>query len=190
MKMHIALAVVLTAGAAFAQPNVVVTTDSPWLKPNADLLQRVTADAVRKYAPAQMKSVSIAIVSGYGLMFRDASTPGGYWEIENSYATSSSHAVPLLGGTTVAQVGFLPTVSATGGTIGAGPGALVTRGEIGSTQVLGVGSIAARYAITDANGKVIESQTIPLATSRFIPGSLEAYRDTGAYIARRVANLR
>lgn len=189
MKTNLVLAVVLTAGAAFAQPNVVVTTDSPSLKPNADLLQRVTADAVRKYAPAQTKSVSIAIVSGYGLMLRDASMPGGYWEIESSYATSSSNAVPLLGGMTAAEVGFLPTVSATGGTLGAGPGTVVTRGVIGSTHVLGAGSIAARYAITDATGKVIESETIPLATSRFIPGSLEAYRDTGAYIARRLATV-
>lgn len=180
MKTHAFLAVVFVAATASAQTNVVVTAGSPLLKANADMLRRVTVEAIGKYAPDKALTVSIAVVPvpdppGIG----DASI-NRYWAIESSSVVSTAHAVPLVGGT-YPQVGFLPTVSTTGGTTGYAPGTVI----VGAAA----GSLAARYVIADATGRVIESWTIPLAASHFVAGSLDSYRDTGAYIAKRLAKL-
>ncbi|HEY6892898.1 MAG TPA: hypothetical protein VI258_01925 [Rhodanobacteraceae bacterium] len=164
-----------------------MTAGSPALRPNADILRRVTVEAIRRYAPNTTLTLSMAIVPGANaaLALRDASNRG-YWDIESSgISSSTSHTVPLLGGFTAAEVGFVPTVSATGGTIGVAPGTAVY--PRGTMFTGGPGSLAIRYVIADAGGNVVESRTIPLADSRFVPGSLEDYRDAGAYIARRMA---
>ncbi|HJT17507.1 MAG TPA: hypothetical protein VJ853_08975, partial [Thermoanaerobaculia bacterium] len=112
MKKPVLLAVAFIATTAFAQTRVVVTTPAQF-KANADMLRRVTVEAVQKYAPDKPLTVTLTIAPD--IEIADASV-NRYWAIESS-AVSTAHAVPLVGGT-YPEVGFLPTVSTTGGTTG------------------------------------------------------------------------
>jgi hypothetical protein len=182
MKIRVVLAVAFTASMAAAQTNVVVTAESPALKSNAALLQKITADAMRKYADGNPLKVSIVIGRGESLgIIGDASMHEGYRAVDTSGVQPYGRALPLVGGM-YPDVGFQPTVNTGEGTVGYAPGSIVF--------VRGAGSLVARYVIADAAGKVIETRTVPLAASRVVAGgALESYRDTGAYIAKRLAKL-
>ena len=161
--------------------------------PSMNILDRYLATAekarlMRHYDPAVRHvdvtaPVSISITLGEQarpLLGRDASS-NGYWLVDTSYSTQNGHPVPLVGGMTAAEVGFIPMV---GGGGGGGGGSITYFGQI----------LTAAYSITDASGKILEERSFPLCpllnASFFVGRRLEDYHDVGVYIAKRVAKVR
>src|SRR5207302_1052847 len=112
----------------------------------------------------------------------DASS-NDYWSIESSYFTESGHAVPLVGGMTAAEVGFIPIVGQRGGgVLGGGYSPTIHYGDM----------MTARYSISDATGRVLESRSIPFLAAFVSPypgARLSEYHNTASYLAKRIARV-
>ena len=187
MRVPLLLALVL-AGCASVKPpggasavNVIVVAKSPVKQGDADLFRKITEDYIHRYAhDGRPLTVSITL-SEYlqSLLGRDASS-NGYWFVDSSYSAQSGHAVPLVGGMTAAEVGFIPMV---GGGSGGGY----------SSPVYFGGVLTAKYSITDSSGKVLESRLLPLIPlpylTPFLATRLQDFHDAGMYIAKRVAKM-
>jgi hypothetical protein len=142
---------------------------------------------LRRYVhdgPALTLSVSLDHRAPY-IWGRDAASSGGYWAIETSYGSQEGHAVPLVGGSSVAEVGFLPVVGQGGS------------GGHGSSLTYFGGLVTATYSIADASGKVLERRQFPLfpvgyltTISLYPDARLEVLHDTASYIAQRAAKVR
>ena len=190
MKTTAAVCLLLLTACASHQPsiatapgpvNVVVTAQPPLRQSDADLFRKMTQQYVQRYVH-NGRPLTVSITLGEQarpLLDRDASS-NGYWLVDTSYSTQTGHPVPLVGGMTAAQVGFIPMVGGGGG----GGGSITYFGEM----------LTAAYSITDASGKILEERTFPLCpifnASFFVGRRLEEYHDVGMYIAKRVAKVR
>src|SRR5438552_16504536 len=191
MKTIAAVCFLLLTACASHQPsiatapgpvNVVVTAQAPLQQSDADLFRKMTQQYVQRYVH-NGRPLTVSITLGEQarpLLDRDASS-NGYWLVDTSYSTQTGHPVPLVGGMTAAQVGFIPMV---GGGGGGGGGSITYFGKI----------LTAAYSITDASGKILEERSFPLCpllnASFFVGRRLEDYHDVGVYIAKRVAKVR
>jgi len=164
--------------------NLVVMTESPLRQGDADLLRKITEDYIRHYVrDGQPLTLSLSLGEAHTMLWGggfDASSRGGYYGPENFNASYSGHTVPLVGGTAV-TTGFQPRVGGGGG-----------GGGYSSTYLRGI--LMARYSITDASGKVLESRTFAMYPSAYVYGigtqqdmRLSAFHETASYVAKRVA---
>ena len=188
MRLRLLLAVIL-AGCASVKPpsatsavNVTVVAKSPLKQADADLFRKITQDYIHRYG-RNGRALTVAITLGeyaQSLSGRDASS-NGYWFVDSSYSVQSGHAVPLVGGMTAAEVGFIPMVGGGGG------------GGGYSSPVYFGGVLKATYTITDSSGKVLESRLLPLVPlpyiTPFLATRLQDFHDAGMYIAKRVAKM-
>src|SRR6266545_2614338 len=91
---------------------LVVVGKAPIRQSDVDLFRKITQYYVGRYVhDGQPLTVSV-ILGGPAqyVLGRDAAASNGYWAIESSYPTQTGHAVPLVGGMTVSEVGFNPVV--------------------------------------------------------------------------------
>jgi hypothetical protein len=162
--------------------NLVIMTESPMRQGDADLLRTITEDYLRQYVHGGQALTLTLSLSEYQPMYLsgglDASSRGGYYGPENFNASYSGHTVPLVGGTAV-STGFQPRVGGGGG-------------GWGSAYLPGI--VMARYSITDASGKVLESRSFMMYPSAYLYGigtqtdaRLSAFHETANYVAKRVA---
>jgi hypothetical protein len=172
----------VTSGAPGGTPavNIVVTAQSPLRQSDADLFRKITQQYVHRYV-RDGRPLTVSITLGEQmehLLGRDASS-NGYWLVDVSYSAQSGHTVPLAGGMSAAQVGFIPTVG--------GGGAY-------SSPVYFGGVLTASYSIADSSGKVLESRQLPVVPlaylTPYLGTRLQDFHDTGMYIAKRVAKVR
>jgi hypothetical protein len=182
MRSRLLLALLLAGCASVERPlgppgpvHVVVTAQSPLKQSDADRFRRITEDYVRVYVhDGPQLTVSITL----GEQTQTLSMSNDYSRVDVSYSTQTGHQVPLVGGMTAAEVGFVPMV---GG------------GGYSSPVYFGGGALTAHYTITDASGRVLESRVFPLvplaSVTPVVTTRLQDFQDGGRYIAKRVAKM-
>jgi hypothetical protein len=164
--------------------NLIIMTESPLRQADADLLRQITEDYIRQYVhDGQPLTLSLQLGEAHTMLWGggfDASSRGGYYGPENFNPAYSGHTVPLVGGFSAAETGFQPRVGVGGGGYGSGYSSTLPRGMM-----------TARYRITDASGRVLESKTFTLYPEAYMQGipdaRLSVFQETASYVAKRVA---
>ena|SRR5438445_3086749 len=190
MKRALVLVLLVFAGCASTKTisqgsappvNIVIVVQPPLQQGDADLFRAMTEEYLHRYVQdGKPLTLSISLdrfePPAWG---RDASWNG----VPTDAPVTSGHAVPLVGGMTYAEVGFVPIV---------GQG-----GQHGSSTTISPGGyLIATYTIADASGKVLESRRFPVLplVYYFSPGPhtdtrFAALHDTASYVAKRVASV-
>jgi hypothetical protein len=167
--------------------NLVIVTESPLRQGDADLLLKITEDYIRQYVhDGQPLTLSLMLGEAHTMLWGgggfDASSRGGYYGPENFNPAYSGHTVPLVGGFNAVDIGYQPRVGVGGGGYGY---------SSGYSSTLRLGMMTARYRITDASGKVLESKTFTLYPEAYMQGMpdarLSVFHDAASYVAKRVA---
>src|SRR5438445_2629482 len=177
MKRALVLVLLVFAGCASTKTisqgsappvNIVIVVQPPLKQGDADLFRAMTEEYLHRYVQdGKPLTLSVTLDRIEPPLWGRGSFGSGY--------SSGGHAVPLVGGQTAAQVGFIPVVGQAGG------------GGWGSSIYLG-GYVIATYSISDASGKVLESRRLPILPLAYLYSSgpqpdtkFVALHDTASY---------